>query len=61
MDIYHFNAKKVTYKEGKLIRLVYNCRQLNAKLLSEIQEYKYRNNLTFEVLEINRKRIIRYD
>lgn len=59
--MYHFQANIVSYRNGVLVRLIYNSRRMNAKLLSEIQQYKYSNNLDFEVLEVNRKRIIKYD
>lgn len=58
--IYHFKANKVDYRLGKLIRLVYFHNQINAKILSDIQQYKYKNNVNFEVIELNKKGIIKY-
>ena len=60
MSIFHFRANKVDYMHGKLIRLVYFHNQINAKILSDIQYHKYINNVEFQVIELNKKGIIKY-
>jgi hypothetical protein len=59
-NIFHFKANKVDYRNGKLMRLVYFHNKITAKILSDIQYYKYINNVEFEVTELNKKRIIKY-
>jgi len=58
--IYHFKADKVVYHGGILMQLLYKPNRLNAKILSDIQYYKYTTGSNFEVIEIMKKGNVKY-
>lgn len=58
--IYHFKADKVVYRGGILMQLLYKPNRLNAKILSDIQYFKYTTGSNFEVIEIMKKGNVKY-
>jgi hypothetical protein len=58
--MYHFKADKPIYIGGKIVCLIYKHNKMNAKILSDIQYFKYVNNVDFKVIELNKQGIINY-
>jgi hypothetical protein len=48
------------YRGGVLMQLLYKPNRLNAKILSDIQYFKYTTGSNFEVIEIMKKGNVKY-
>lgn len=55
-----FHFKKVVFDKKKVKRLVFGHNKLNNEILSKLQYFREFNNLDFEIVEENKKGVIKF-